>query len=224
MIAVHITPISPTQSTIKPTIAEDVRPAQKVRMDRLLGEVQELFKQQSKVESLLALSKKLQTEFKERLQSSSQCMLPSHNYTLPNGKEQGTYLALEVGGSTLRVALVDLDGRSSSRQPLRIRRIVTSTIDNRVRDLRGLAFFDWIAAKVEEMLSADKEALDHTQLKEPLPMGIAWSFPIESVFQLSTHPPRLTAALAKRRYEVGISLEWEKVSTAPYTRVTTLVI
>ncbi|KAL8786781.1 MAG: hypothetical protein Q9213_002602 [Squamulea squamosa] len=154
-------------------------------MDLLLKEVQGLFEQQLRVESLLALSKKLQAEFKERLQAGPQCMLPSHNYTLPNGKEHGTYLALEVGGSTLRVALVDLNGRALSTQSLKIRRIVTSTIDNRVRDLRGLAFFDWIAEKVGEMLSADSAACDHVELKEPIPMGIAWSFPIESVPRIS---------------------------------------
>ncbi|KAL8867864.1 MAG: hypothetical protein Q9174_005381 [Haloplaca sp. 1 TL-2023] len=150
------------------------------KMDTLLKEAQGLFRQQLQVDSLLALSKNLQVEFQDRLQSSTQCMLPSHNYTLPTGQEQGTYLALEVGGSTLRVALVDLDGRNSMKeQPLRIRRIITSAIDNRIRDLRGLAFFDWIAAKTGEMLSADKEAMDHAQLREPLPMGIAWAFPID---------------------------------------------
>ncbi|KAL8819043.1 MAG: hypothetical protein Q9223_002441 [Gallowayella weberi] len=165
--------------SLKPSFTENVTPVYETTMDLLLKEVQSLFEQQLRVESLLALSKKLQAEFKKRLQSSPQCMLPSHNYTLPTGKEHGTYLALEVGGSTLRVALVDLDGRASSTQSLRIRRIVTSTIDNRVRDLRGLAFFDWIAGRIEEMLAADREACDHMQLKEPLPMGIAWSFPID---------------------------------------------
>ncbi|KAL8701615.1 MAG: hypothetical protein Q9224_000420 [Gallowayella concinna] len=166
--------------SVKSTFTQDVTPIYETTMDLLLKEVQGLFEQQLRVESLLLLSRKLQAEFKQRLQSSPQCMLPSHNYTLPTGKEHGTYLALEVGGSTLRVALVDLDGRSSSTHSLRIRRIVTSTIDNRVRDLRGLAFFDWIAGKIGEMLAADREACDHMQLKEPLPMGIAWSFPIES--------------------------------------------
>ncbi|KAL8758413.1 MAG: hypothetical protein Q9184_003940 [Pyrenodesmia sp. 2 TL-2023] len=149
-------------------------------MDSLLKEVQRLFEQQLRVESLLTISKKLQVELRERLQSSPECMLPSHNYNLPSGKEHGTYLALEVGGSTLRVALVDLSRRNRSRQNLRIRRIVTSTINNNVRDLRGVAFFDWIADKVGKMLLADREACDYMQLKEPLPMGIAWAFPIES--------------------------------------------
>ncbi|KAL8837167.1 MAG: hypothetical protein Q9170_002628 [Blastenia crenularia] len=179
MIAVRPPPAAPQLQSFKLLATNDVRPIYETTMDSLLKEVQGLFEQQLRVEQLLAISKKLQAELEERLQSSPTCMLPSHNYTLPNGKEQGTYLAMEVGGSTLRVALVDLDGRNRSGQSLRIRRIVTSTIDNRVRDLRGVAFFDWIAGRVAEMLSADRAAYDHTQLKEPLPLGIAWSFPID---------------------------------------------
>ncbi|KAL8986410.1 MAG: hypothetical protein Q9177_004180 [Variospora cf. flavescens] len=179
MILLHHPVDLPRLSSLKSTVVENVTPMHESNMDILLEEVQQLFDQHSRVDSLLALSKKLQAEFEERLQSSPQCMLPSHNYTLPNGMEHGTYLALEVGGSTLRVALVDLRGRNSSRHPLRIRRIVSSTIDNNVRDLRGVAFLDWIAEKIKEMLATDREASDHMQLKEPLPMGIAWSFPID---------------------------------------------
>ncbi|KAI4253585.1 MAG: hypothetical protein LQ352_003597 [Teloschistes flavicans] len=179
MIAIHPSPVPTHFSIPKSTVIETVTPVDDKAMDQLSHEVQELFEQQLRVDSLLALSRKLQTEFTARLQSSPQCMLPSHNYTLPNGKEHGTYLGLEVGGSTLRVALVDLDGRTSPRQPVRIRRIVTSPIDSQVRDLRGLAFFNWIAGKIGEMLLADREAQDYMQLKEPLPMGVAWSFPID---------------------------------------------
>ncbi|KAL8949530.1 MAG: hypothetical protein Q9222_004367 [Ikaeria aurantiellina] len=179
MIVVPTQPHLPHLHNLKSPATEDVTPFRQTTMDSLLREVQQLFEQQLRVDALLALSKKLQAEFKERLRSSPQCMLPSHNYTLPHGKEHGTYLALEVGGSTLRVALVDLYGRHAPTQNLRVRRIVTSTIDNNVRGLRGWAFFDWIAAKIGEMLAADREARDHMQLKEPLPMGIAWSFPID---------------------------------------------
>ncbi|KAI4183441.1 MAG: hypothetical protein L6R41_005383 [Letrouitia leprolyta] len=179
MITLHPPSTLPHLQSSKALATEHVTPIYETTMDTLLKEVRELFEQQLRVEHLLALSKKLQAELKDRLQSSTSCMLPSHNYTLPDGKEHGTYLALEVGGSTLRVALVDLYGRDRPRQSLRIRRIVTSTIDNRVRDLRGLAFFDWIAEKIGEMLSADKAANDHIEWKEPLPMGIAWSFPID---------------------------------------------
>lgn len=183
MMLVHPPADLPHLRPLKPTVVENVTPVYEATMETFLKEVQQLFEQQLRVDSLLALAKKLQAELKERLQSSPQCMLPSHNYLLPNGKEHGTYLALEVGGSTLRVALVDLKRGGKSGQRLRIRHIVTSNIDNEVRDLRGVAFFDWIAEKIGEMLSADREAPDHLQLKEPLPMGIAWSFPIEWVYR-----------------------------------------
>ena len=147
-------------------------------MDTLLEEIQTSFESQLRIETLLFLSKKLQTEFKEHLVSSPQCMLPSHNYVLPSGQERGTYLALEVGGSNLRVALVDLDGRANGHEALRIRRSHTSPISTAVRRREGLAFFDWIAERICEMLSMDTVAYDRMRSK-PLRMGIAWAFPIE---------------------------------------------
>lgn len=147
-------------------------------MDTLLNDVQTSFGSQLKIETLLSLSRKLQAEFKEHLVSSPQCMLPSHNYVLPSGQERGTYLAVEVGGSNLRVALVDLDGRAMSKDSLRIRRIQTSPISVTVRRREGLAFFDWIADNIREMLAMDTAAYDQMR-SEPLHMGIAWAFPIE---------------------------------------------
>ena len=152
-------------------------------MEDLLHEVQNLFEQQLRVESLLSISRKLQVELKERLDSSPQCMLPSHNYTLPSGEEKGTYLALEVGGSTLRVATVELSGRSTGPECLRVRRMECSPIDSNVRKLQGLSFFDWIAERIADMLVMDKEAYDHMLKVEPLHMGIAWAFPIELVWE-----------------------------------------
>lgn len=147
-------------------------------MDALLREVQASFGSQLPVETLLSLSQKLQAEFKEHLVSSPQCMLPSHNYVLPTGKERGTYLALEVGGSNLRVALVDLDGRKNGKPTLKIRRSVNSPITMAVRRLEGLEFFDWIAERIREMLAMDKEAYKQ-MLSKPIRMGVAWAFPID---------------------------------------------
>ena len=147
-------------------------------MEGLLEEVQSAFGTRLELEDLLHLSHKLQAEFKEHLITSPQCMLPSHNYLLPTGKEHGTYLALEVGGSTLRVALVDLQGRGGA-DSLDIRRIENYPISMNVRMLRGLDFFDWIAARIQDMLAVDKSAENHKRNPEPLHMGIAWSFPVE---------------------------------------------
>lgn len=171
--------------------SEDVISRYSRSLNDLSQEVQHLFERQLRLESLLSLSRKLQVELKERLGSSPQCMLPSHNYTLPNGEEHGTYLALEVGGSTLRVATVELSGRSTRKDCLRVRRMECSMIDSDIRKLRGLAFFDWIAEKIGDMLVKDREAYDHMQRVEPLRMGLAWSFPIESVSRThATHHRR----------------------------------
>lgn len=154
---------------------DNVRQSASRNMEDLMLEVEDLFERQLRIESLLSMSRKLQGELRERLKSSPQSMLPSHNYTLPTGQERGIYLALEVGGSTLRVALVELNGQGVNQERLRVRRIECSPIDAKVRQLRELAFFDWIAARIEDMLAMEV----NTKMDEPLRMGIAWSFPIE---------------------------------------------
>lgn len=147
-------------------------------MDALLQEVQASFESQLKIETLLSLSKKLQAEFKEHLIAGPQTMLPSHNYILPDGEERGTYLAMEVGGSNLRVALVDMDGRKHGVESLRVRCSQISPVVPEVRALEGLAFFDWIAERVRVMVDMDTATCEQMR-HQPLRVGIAWAFPIE---------------------------------------------
>ena len=157
-------------------------------MDNLLNEVKILFEQQLDTDSLLSLSKALQAEFKQHLISSPQCMLPSFNYHLPTGQEQGLYLALEVGGSNLWMALVELRGQDYGTDSMRIRHPLSWPIDNSVKQLQGHAFFDWLAERIEEMLTL--EAANMIGNTEPLRMGVAWSFPIESVSACRPEPAR----------------------------------
>ncbi|KAI9881268.1 MAG: hypothetical protein M1830_005554 [Pleopsidium flavum] len=51
----------------------------------------------------------------------------------------------------------------------------TSCIDSTVKALKGVAFFDWLAGRVEHVL-AKGGGYGHSAA--PLPMGLAWSFPI----------------------------------------------
>ena len=157
-------------------------------MDNLLAEVKILFEQQLDTDSLLSLSKTLQAELKQHLVSSPQCMLPSFNYHLPTGQEQGLYLALEVGGSNLWMALVELRGRGHCTDSMRIRHPLSWPIDNSVKQLEGHAFFDWLADRIDEMLTLEAENMVGDT--EPLRMGVAWSFPIESVSASQPEPTR----------------------------------
>lgn len=154
-------------------------------LDSLLQEVHSQFEQQTRIEDLLVLSKKLQGELRQHMISSPQCMLPSFNYDLPTGQERGTYLALEAGGSNLRMALVELNGRNLG---MRIQRMMYFSIDTAIRQLKEYDFFDWMAERIRELLRVEAESSGHREGSGPLPMGVAWSFPIESVQTMGPTP------------------------------------
>ena len=118
---------------------------------------------------------------KGHLRANSQNMLPSFNYELPTGHEQGLYLALEVGGSNLRMAMVELHGRDSGGDSMRIRRTMSAPIDKSVRQLQNYEFFDWMADNIRQLLLLEDDTKDMREDSPPLRMGVAWSFPIEQV-------------------------------------------
>ncbi|ODA82421.1 hypothetical protein RJ55_00928 [Drechmeria coniospora] len=127
---------------------------------------------------LLDLSAALKEQFLHRMQADTQSMLPSYSHRLPSGAERGQYLALDVGGSTLRVALVELRGRDlADGKPGDVVRSRHFTISDAVKELEGLSFFDWMARRIQETLAAGITR-EHGPEK-PLPVALAWSFPIE---------------------------------------------
>ncbi|KAL2016870.1 hypothetical protein VTK56DRAFT_2904 [Thermocarpiscus australiensis] len=142
-----------------------------------LAEAERLLLDLNSPGALKRLSRELKRQFQAGLRSSPACMLPSYNSQLPTGHESGQYLALDVGGSTLRVALVELRGRGTSGCERRILRMDSFQIDSHVRNLRGTDFFDWMAEKIHRTIGQDSEK-GHSP-DRPLLMGLAWSFPIE---------------------------------------------
>jgi len=157
---------------------QDVIPVHCRTMDEYMKEVKRLFEAPLKPPNLLSMSEQLQEQFTQKLKESDISMLPSFNHTLPTGHERGTFLALDVGGSTFRVALVQLCGKDSSDMGMKIAKMRSFRIDKRIRDLKGHYFFDWMAERIEEVL-ADPE-WDFYR-RTTLSMGLAWSFPIEYV-------------------------------------------
>ncbi len=169
---------------VQPAFSTEDRKAQDVgrnhyekSMGDLLAEVEALFNANLRISRLLDMSLWLQTEYRQRLKASSLSMLPSFQHTLPTGDEQGSFLALDVGGSTFRVALVKLSGRPTcaQRSSMKIEKMKSYVIDEDVRRLSGRTFFEWMALKIEELLSEQNDSVGCP----PLKMGLAWSFPIE---------------------------------------------
>ncbi|EMF11174.1 hexokinase-1 [Sphaerulina musiva SO2202] len=158
-------------------------------MDDFLQETRELFEADLQTDRLLAISTQLQTECWERLEKSAISMLPSYTHTLPTGHERGDFLALDVGGSTFRIALIRLSGKSKpGADGLQIRRIRSFAITEQIRGLEGQAFFDWMAERIGDMLGEYNHLNGTTNAR--LAMGLAWSFPIE---QTSPRSGRLGA-------------------------------
>jgi hexokinase len=153
-------------------------------IDNFLSEVKCLFTAPLDPSIQLAMSTKLQEQFREKLQASAFCMLPSYNHTLPTGYEKGKYLALDVGGSTFRVALVSLTGKDNGGS-MKIVKMSSYRISNKVRALRGHHFFDWMAERIGETLN--DPVVKEAQGESLLPMGLAWSFPVEYALPISGH-------------------------------------
>ena len=134
--------------------------------------------------ALYQFSGALKCQFRQRMLHDAECMLPSYNSTLPTGFECGQYLSLDVGGSTLRVAVVELKGRghgSNDQASSRIVRMRSYHIGPDIKALEGLAFFDWMAARISETIRKEREqdgSLDASS-SSPILMGLSWSFPLE---------------------------------------------
>jgi hexokinase len=174
--------VSPSLSRETSTLPRDAmhetpRPRQQTL--KILGrEVAKVFSNPVNPQRMSLMSVRLQQRYLDKLSDSTECMLPSFNHTLPGGQEDGTHLALDVGGSTLRIALVQLRGRSSRpADRLNIIHMSVSSVNNVTKQLSGTAFFDWMAVKISEML-ADCPRQYRRRSGEILPLGLSWSFPI----------------------------------------------
>lgn len=172
-------------------------------LDSLKDEIMQLFHAPCTIRRMLSMSSALRVQYKAKLQESEACMLPSFCDALPTGQEKGTYIALDVGGSTFRVALIELRGRNTEQVPMVIKHMTTSKIDERIRKLPSAQFFDWMAGRIEAMLEHEKNLLLSDQ---PVPMGLAWSFPIEQTSHRSGKMQGMGKGFACHEDTIGMDL------------------
>ncbi|RMZ92726.1 hypothetical protein DV736_g15, partial [Chaetothyriales sp. CBS 134916] len=144
----------------------------------LAKEVDQVFRYPCSIRRMLTMSAQLKGQYHEKLQHSDACMLPSFCHSLPSGQETGQFLALDVGGSTFRIALMELAGRARQADGMVIRHLTAHTIDEPVRRLRGTQFFDWMAARIKDVVEATG-SVRQEQERAAIPLGLTWSFPLE---------------------------------------------
>lgn len=126
-----------------------------------------------------AIVEGFKSEYKSGLNTASASglatMIPSYVTTLPTGKEKGTYLALDLGGSTLRVCAVELFGDCTPVKVTEIRRHIAP--NDPLRTSGATSFFDWIVDAIAELI--EKIDYDTVHADGPLSLGVCWSFPVE---------------------------------------------
>jgi hexokinase len=119
-------------------------------------------------------------EYKTGLKTPSKglaTMIPSFVTKMPNGNETGTFLSLDLGGTNLRIAAVELlgAGKSSVRE---LKRRPTMEL----KTGEGALFFDWIADAIHDLVTDEARHLfteSQVSGRDQLALGVCWSFPVE---------------------------------------------
>lgn len=123
-------------------------------------------------------SELLLDEFNSSLSENAITMLPNYNIS-PAGDEHGLYLAVDLGGSTLRVAVVDIAPQTAKcvSRSERINVVVEEKwlISNEYKIINR-NFFKFIGSKIMETIGKQ----DILKVSEVVKTGITWSFPLDT--------------------------------------------
>lgn len=122
-------------------------------------------------EDLKEMTAKFKEELELGLEKHNQTLraLPTFVYRLPKGTEKGKYLTVDLGGTNLRVGLIELLG-SGKFAIEKASFIIPETL----KTGSGEKIFEFIAENVKEFL-----ARPEVQAELPLKLGFTFSFPIE---------------------------------------------
>lgn len=148
---------------------------------------------------LYKLARRFSTVYRDLALHSKEQFLPTPVTRLPSGLETGRYLAIDVGGTNLRVAFIELLGEATESdtrstdasersrdtirraQRQRVRRTLERAwpIQEHLKMDKAEDLFSWIGDCIAEVVA---ESLTSESIKghvpEELEMGITFSFPI----------------------------------------------
>ncbi|KAI8363889.1 hypothetical protein BD560DRAFT_403766 [Blakeslea trispora] len=104
-------------------------------------------------------------------------MIPSYVTRMPTGNEKGIFLSLDLGGTNLRIAVVELKGNGKS-----VVHELKRSPSVELKTGEGAVFFDWIADAIYELITIEAAHLfGRNQFldEEALSLGVCWSFPVD---------------------------------------------
>ena len=132
-------------------------------------------------QSMLSISSSLLASFRDSLKASEETMLPSYTTSLPTTDLSGHAVAIDLGGSTLRVAVIQLcpheqlSGDDSNRLG-DVRKVIARSswlVNDETKCLPSRCFFDWIATRVGDVMKQAKLGRGREEA-----VGVTWSFPV----------------------------------------------
>lgn len=149
---------------------------------------------------LCSLACQLSTAYSHLALHSDEQFLATPITKFPSGKEQGEYLAIDLGGTNLRIAFVTLLGtscESQTRQPeeqngtsvqdmnheVYSENIQKSygrswPIDDHLKAENANDLFTWVGDCLAEVIRARFGAANTDELPDEIPLGITFSFPM----------------------------------------------
>ncbi|CAI5437663.1 unnamed protein product [Caenorhabditis angaria] len=117
---------------------------------------------------MLHLSDNMDRGLESGLEKSTIAMLPSFVPELPNGKERGKFVAMDLGGTNLRVMLMEIE----PGEPMRTKQFNTR-MPNAAMHGTGAKLFDYIAKALADFL------IERELANENLPVGFTFSYPCD---------------------------------------------
>ncbi|KAI3404537.2 NAG5 [Candida oxycetoniae] len=142
----------------------------------LLEKIAESFTSPLTQENLTIQSQLLLNDFRRSLGENGISMVPSYNLS-PDGSEHGQYLVIDLGGSTLRIAVIDISPDLQRSRSERVHIVLEEKwiISNEYKNI-DRNFFKFIGSKIMEILSRQDLIKSSSLIKT----GMTWSFPLET--------------------------------------------
>ncbi|KAH0605590.1 uncharacterized protein H6S33_004812 [Morchella sextelata] len=136
------------------------------------------------LKNLPQLAHDFEATFHDLALTSTTQFLPTPVRVLPSGDETGQFLALDLGGTNLRVGVVELLGRRSldtgDGERLRIPTQGSWSIPEHLKSSTAEDLFHWVSERIRNVLREQP-----TTTADVMELGITFSFPMEQTSHTS---------------------------------------